>query len=493
MKDILLNIGNVGKAAAAAVCVIFLMTACTNQNGQGELDPDQPVSIEIWHYYNGPQKLAFDELVRNFNETAGQEQGIIVEAFGQGNVNELFQKVHDAVDKKVGAGEVPAVFAAYTDTLYDLDQRGMVADLSSYFTEEELSEYIDAYVEEGRFEETEGLKIFPTAKSTEIMMINQTDWARFAFDTGAALKDLDTVEGLVGTSEAYYRWSDAKTPDVPNDGKAMFGRDAMANYIILGYYQLTGESLFLKEGSTVSFEPDEAAFRKLWDNYYIPYINGWFGSYGRFRSDDTKTGDLIAFVGSTSGAYYFPNQVMLADDTSYPIEAVVFPAPCFDGAKPSAIQQGAGMAVISSDPKTELAAATFLKWLVNEDRNIDFAVSSAYLPVKKAANDMARIEKSADYQALSSAVQDALTVSVSVVNDYDLHYEKAFPGSAEVREVMEYSLSDRASADRMEILALVKSGTSMEEAVSQYATDQNLQDWYQGFVSEVRVTINGNQ
>ncbi len=490
MKD---SIVKFGKMVAAAVCVTFLMTACAGQGDQVELDPDNPVSIEIWHYYNGPQKLAFDDLVKNFNETAGQEQGIIVEAFGQGNVNELFQKVHDAVDKKVGASEVPAVFAAYTDTLYDLDQRGMVADLSRYFTKEELAGYVDAYVEEGYFEGTEGLKILPTAKSTEIMMVNKTDWDPFATDTGASMDDLDTIEGVVATSEAYYRWTDAKTPDVQNDGKAMFGRDAMANYIILGYYQLTGEFLFLKEGGTVSFEPDEAAFRKLWDNYYIPYINGWFGAYGRFRSDDAKTGDLIALVGSTAGAYYFPEQVTLVDDTSYPIEAAVFPAPCFDGAKPSAIQQGAGMAVIASDPKTELAAATFLKWFVKEDRNIDFAVSSAYLPVKKEANDMERIEKSRGFQTLSPAVQDALTVSVGVVNDYKLHYEKAFPGSAEVREVMEYSLSDRAVADRAQILALVKSGTSMEEAVSQYATDQNFQDWYQGFIDEVRAKIGVNQ
>lgn len=58
---------------------------------------------------------------------------------------------------------------------------------------------------------------------------------------------------------------------------------------------------------------------------------------------------------------------------------------------------------------------------------------------------------------------------------------------------MEYSLSDRASADRAQILALVKSGTSMEEAVSQYADDQNFQDWYQGFIDEVHARIGVNQ
>lgn len=490
MKD---SIANVSKVIAAALCVTFLMGACTGQGVQGKLDPDDPVSIEIWHYYNGPQKLAFDDLVTNFNETVGQEQGIIVEAFGQGNVNELFQKVHDAVDKKVGAGDVPTMFAAYTDTLYDLDQRGMVADLSSYFTEEELDEYVDAYIEEGRFEGKEGLKIFPTAKSTEVMVINKTDWDQFAAETATSMETLRTIEGVVAASKAYYQWTDAKTPDVPDDGKAMFGRDAMANYIILGYYQLAGEALFSKEGGTVSFEPDEAAFRKIWDNYYIPYINGWFGAYGRFRSDDAKTGDIIALVGSTPGAYYFPEEVTLEDDTSYPIEAAVFPAPCFEGAKPSAIQQGAGMSVIASDPKTELAAATFLKWFTREECNIDFAISSAYLPVKKEANNVAHIEKSKDFHALAPAVRDALTTSAGIVNEYTLHYEKAFSGSSKVREVMEHSLSDRAKDDYAQIHALVESGMSMEAAVSLYATDQNFREWYQDFINKVRAEIGADE
>ena len=35
-------------------------------------------------------------------------------------------------------------------------------------TEEELSEYVDAYIEEGRIGEDNSLKIFPVAKSTEV-------------------------------------------------------------------------------------------------------------------------------------------------------------------------------------------------------------------------------------------------------------------------------------------------------------------------------------
>lgn len=478
------------KLIAAAIGIMLSLTACTGTENPSEAYT--PVSIEIWHYYNGPQKLAFDELVTEFNETAGQEQGIIVEAFGQGNIYDLFQKVHDSVNKKVGAGELPTIFSAYTDTVYDLNQKEMISALDNYFTEEELSEYVDAYINEGRFDENAHLKIMPIAKSTEVLMLNRTDWRRFVADTGTSIDKLHTLEGLVEASQAYYQWTDDQTPDIPNDGKAMFGRDAMANYMILGYYQLTGETLFSHQDDKITFDPDIAALRKLWDNYYLPYINGWFGSFGKFRSDDAKTGDIIAFVGSSSGAYYFPEEVTLQDDSSYPIEAVVFPAPGFQGTSPIAIQQGAGMAVISSDPEIEQAAVTFLRWFTEAERNIDFSISSAYLPVRKEANDISLIQKSEGFQALPSAVQDTLAVSVDMVNEYELYFEKPFQYSSDARKVIEYSLSDHAKADRAQILLLAEAGMSMQDAVALYTTEQNFQDWYQEFVNAVRTAIGEN-
>ena len=53
--------------------------------------------------------------------------------------------------------------------------------------------------------------------------------------------------------------------------------------------------------------------RTLWDNYYVPFIKGYFSASGRFHSDDVKTGNIIAYVGSSSSATFFPTQV-IADD-----------------------------------------------------------------------------------------------------------------------------------------------------------------------------------
>lgn len=332
--------------------------------------------MEIWHYYNGPQKTAFDDLVSQFSEGPGREQGVVVEAFSQGNVNELIQKVIDAADQKVGVGEIPDIFAAYADTAYQLDQKGLVASLDQYLTQEEINAYVTGYITEGRLDEEENLKIFPIAKSTEVFMLNKTDWDKFAGETGASLEDLSAIEGVTATARRYYEWS---------GGHAFFGRDAVANYMIIGSRQL-GKEIFSVSGGRVTIQDDKEIVRKLWDNLYVPHVQGWFAANGKFRSDDVKTGDIIALVGSTSGSAYFPNEVNVSDTESYPIESLVMAAPCFENGEKVAVQQGAGMVVTKSDEKTEYGAVTFLKWFTDAQRNLDFSIFSGYLPVKKEAN-----------------------------------------------------------------------------------------------------------
>ena len=158
---------------------------------------------------------------------------------------------------------------------------GQVVDLSDYLTDEEKDAYIDAYLKEGDFSGDGSIKIFPSAKSTELLFLNKTDWDEFADATGASEVDLETVEGLVDTAEKYYNWTDEQTEE-SDDGKAFFGRDAMANYMFVGAKQL-GVTLFEVENGKMKLNFDKDTVRKLWDNYYVPYVKGYFSSSGRFR------------------------------------------------------------------------------------------------------------------------------------------------------------------------------------------------------------------
>lgn len=460
------------------------LAACAPATGSSaalpQLNREEPVILEVWHYYNGPQKAAFDELVTAFNESVGLEEGIVVEGYGQGSVTDLINAVIDAANKKVGAGQVPDIFAAYADTAYAVDQLGLAASLDPYLAEEELAEYRPEFIEEGRISQDGALKIFPIAKSIELLFINTTDWTPFAAATGCRLEDLNTLEGLAQAAEAYYLWTDAQTPEIPEDGKALFGRDAMANYCIIGSQQL-GVELFSGYGRQGVITPDKAVFRRLWDQYYVPFINGYYGAFGRFRSDDAKIGKLISFVGSSTSVVYFPDRVSVSDVESYPIDCFVLPAPIFAGGKQVTIQQGAGMVVTKSDPKTEYAATIFLKWFTDAERNTQFAVGSGYLPVKQEALQLDKINEalaSQGDQATKERMGHTFAAALEQIHNSTLYANKAFDGGTQARIVLDQALNDQAKADREKVLALMAQGISRTMAVAQYNTDANFDAWY---------------
>lgn len=248
-------------AFAAAAALVLGLVGCggAQSTAQGNTEP---VNLSVWTYYNGDQLESFNKLVDTFNNTVGKEKNITVESYSQGSVNDLETQVMAAAQGKVGASAMPNIFMAYADTAYAMDQMGELADLAPYFTDEERAAYVDSYLTEGDFDDSGSIKIFPVAKSTELLFLNDTDWKLFAAATGARYSDLETVEGLVKTAEAYYNWTDAQT-DTPNDGKALFGRDAIANYMLIGAKEL-GDTIFdVKDGKMTMGLSEDVARSKL--------------------------------------------------------------------------------------------------------------------------------------------------------------------------------------------------------------------------------------
>lgn len=467
---------------AAAV----LLTGCGKKN---PLDPNDPVSLTVWHYYNGSQQAAFDSLVEEFNETAGKEKGIYVQGYSQGSVSDLETAVRDSINGTVGADEMPDIFSSYADTAYEVEQSGALADLSVYLDEEEMDKYIDSYLEEGRIASDGSLRIFPTAKSTEIMMINKTDWEPFAEAVGVSLEDLKTIEGVVSTAQMYYEWTDAKTPDVNGDGMAFYGRDAVANYFIIGMQQL-GVEIFQVENGKLTLHTPKEELHRLWENYYVPMVKGYFGAYGSFRSDDVKTGDLLAYTGSTSSAMYFPDQVE-SDHESHPIDYIVMAAPVFEGGQNYAVQQGAGMVVSKSDEKHEYAAVEFLKWFTDADHNLQFGCVSGYLPVLKEANSAEKLDQViADKQLeVPPKTYDCLTTVFREMDQLTLYTNKSFANGSAARKVLEYHLADKAAEDRAAVAARLEQGISLEDASAPYITEEAFEEWYGSFCDTLNDSV----
>ena len=470
------------KSLLCGLCAAALALGCTGCGGSaGPEVPAKVTDIMVWTYYNGDQLESFTSLVNQFNETVGAQKGIKVSTESQGSVNDLETSVMDSAEGKVGAAAMPNIFSAYADTAYALDQMGMVVDLAPCLTEEEKAQFVEGYLSEGGFGEDDSIKIFPVAKSTELLFLNDTDWQAFADAADVRYEDLATMEGLTAAAEKYYNWTDAQTA-APDDGKALFGRDAMANYMLVGAQQL-GDTIFaVKDGRmTVNFERDVA--RRLWDNYYVPFVRGWFAATGRFRSDDIKTGNVLAYVDSSSSATFFPTRVTNDANQSHEISLKTLPAPQFEGGEAVAVQQGAGMVVTAAKEEEVKASVEFLKWFVRAENNIAFSVGSGYLPVTRKANDMQEILASG--LTLDDNMQQTLAVAVDTVNGNRLYTPHAFAGGSSARKVLEYGLSDLAAADRETVVQRIAEGQSAAEAEAEFLTDEYFEAWYQDICAKL--------
>ena len=458
-----------------------MCVACDNAKKSSH--KEEKTSITIWHYYSGSQKAAFDRMVERFNETEGIKKGITVNVVAMDSISNLSEQINASADKKVGAKALPDLFSAYVDMAETIDAKGLLVDMDQYFSKEELSGYVDAYIEEGRFDSAKSLKLFPIAKATEVMMVNKTKWDEFAAACNIDISKLSTWEGLAETAELYYDWS---------GGKAMFGRDVMANYVLLGSLEL-GNDIFQVKDGTLDFQMDKDVMRKLWGNYYVPYISGYYRKEGRYASDDLKIGDIIAYVGSTSSAAYFPDEVYYdAEDTGTQIECMVLPVPDFEGKESYVIQQGAGMAMIHSDEKKEKASAEFLKWFTESEKNVSFAVESSYLPVTKESCHAGYIRNIVEKENIkvSDKVLDTLTISIEKMNQSTTYTLPSFVNSYDAREVLDTILKDKAKNDRAAVLELTAQGMTEEDAVAQYDTEDSYQAWYQDTVDQINRILN---
>lgn len=481
----------------AASLAVFSLTGCSAskevETDAVKLDPNNPVTVTVWHYYNGAQQAAFDELVSEFNSTVGRQEGIHVEGYSQGSVSDLEKAVTASANEEVGSQELPDVFSSYADTAYGIEKQGKLADLRQYFTDDELSAYVDSYLDDGYFGSDDGLYLLPVAKSTEVTMIDKTDWEQFAQATGSSLDELSTFEGITAVAKRYYEWTDAQTPDVPNDGKAFYGRDSMSNYFVIGMKQM-GVDIFNVNNGSVAICADKDKVRRLWDNYYVPFVSGYFAANGKFRSDDVKTGDVIAYTGSSSSAMYFPNQV-LADTDAKSIEYEVLSTPVFAGGSDVRVQQGAGMAVTKSDEQHEYAASEFLKWFTAKDNNLRFVCESAYLPVLKEANSTQALDQviSDNNLEVASKAYDCLT---NILDSYDtitFYATKTFDNGYQARKVLDYNLSDKAKADRASVVAALEAGESLDAAVAPFVSDAAFDQWYDAFVQALHAAAGKEQ
>lgn len=459
---------------AAAVCALaFGLMAC---GSAGQTVSNEPVTITLWHYYNDAQKDGLDEIVSEYNDTAGKEKGITVNAVGLGSVEDITTKVEAVLSGSQDNIEKPNMFLAYRDMLQEIMQKETISaellDFGDYLTAEELDGYYPDFLEEGKFGES--LYIMPVAKSTELLFMNQTMLNTF-FEAHPeySAKDLETWEAMAEMAETFYEWTDEMTPDISDDGKALIGLDNFSNYFIAQNNALGSEIYETAEDGSVTFHLEEDDIKKLFENYYIPYTKGYYGGKEKYRSDDMRQDNLYGYIGSVASVAYFPHTVYGEDGGEQEIEMGIYPYPYFEGETKAAVQQGAGIAALSSAEPENQAVVDFIKW-VSSEKGVDYAAMLSYMPTSKESVE------AADWNVIEDAnLREAVTIGMEQVKHYKMVHGFDFEGAYEARMNLEDCFKEAVLSGREEYMGYLASGMTAEEAKEAMQYDKKSSAFYE--------------
>ena len=74
---------------------LMLWTGLAGCCEQGQLSPNAPVTLTMWHVYGEQADSPMNRLIEEFNKTVGAEKGIIINVTMMSNASQIGQKLLD--------------------------------------------------------------------------------------------------------------------------------------------------------------------------------------------------------------------------------------------------------------------------------------------------------------------------------------------------------------------------------------------------------------
>ena len=372
---------------AALSMLSLLLVGCSRSH----LDPEKPVTLTMWHVYGEQVGSPMNQLINEFNATAGKEKGIIIDTTLMSNSMQIGEKLLSAQNNKAGAGKMPDLFFCHNNDVGELGADRLI-DWKDYFTEEELKHYIPDFIDVGMVDNR--LSVFPVAKSTYVLFIAGTQFDRFSKATGVSYDDLSTWDSFFDAAAKYYKWS---------GGKPFCAFDYLIRAVDLNALGNGGKHLYTEDGQ---YDFNNPALKSSYLKFADAIVKGHIIVSDLYANTQVSTGEVIAGFGSSAAILYYNDTVMYPDNTSELANIRVVPMPKAKGGPLLASQAGAGLCAYKTTEQKAEAAAFFAKWLTESQRNLAFCASAGYMPVTKQAFDqMPNYDfKNESYRSLYSAL-----------------------------------------------------------------------------------------
>lgn len=372
------------------------------------LDPDEPITLTMWHVYGEQADSPMNRLIEEFNRTTGRDKGIIINVSLMSSTAQIGEKLLSAQRNEAGSVAMPDLFFCHNNNAMELGADNLL-DWQDVFSKAELANYVPSFLEDGMVEGQ--LSVFPISKSTHLLFIAGTQFDRFSAETGVTYDDLATWEGFFDAAATYYTWS---------GGKPFCAFDYPIRMVELYAMEKGATELYTDEGW---YDFNEPLLREGWDVLADALVKGHVIVSDLYSNTQVMTGEVMCGLGSSASILYYNDTVTYPDNTSEPMDLQVLPPPAAAGTDLLVTQAGVGLCATKTTEQKAEAAAVFARWLTEGERNLAFCVETGYMPVSTDAFDAI-----ADYSFASTAYQNLYAALKTVHDTATAVREPAFVG-----------------------------------------------------------------
>lgn len=331
------------KFTALLLMGLIFLSLLSGCSGKAELDPENPVTLTMWHVYGEQADSPMNKLVEEFNRTTGKEKGIIINVALMSSTAQIGEKLLTAQKKEAGAMEMPDLFFCHNNNVAELGADNLL-DWKEVFTEKELESYVPEFLEDGMVDGK--LSVFPVSKSTHLLFVAGTPFERFSNATGVTYDSLSNWDGFLDAAEKYYEFS---------GGKPFCALDFPIRAVELNAME-QGENDFYTEDGWYDFE--NSVFKDSWLKFAESIAKGHIVVSDLYSNTQIMTGEVVAGLGSTASILYYNDTVTYPDNTSEPINLQILPPPTSKGKDLLVTQAGVGLcAYKTTEQKAEAGLA----------------------------------------------------------------------------------------------------------------------------------------
>ncbi|MDY3785444.1 MAG: extracellular solute-binding protein [Eubacteriales bacterium] len=428
------------KMLVLLLTLTFALLCFSGCSEKSLLDPDEPVTLTLWHTYGEQADSPMNRLVSEFNKTVGKEKGIVISVKLMSSAGKIGGQLAEAQSGTPGALDMPDLFFCHNSDAAKLGAENLL-NWNEYFTDEERAGFVPDFLADGIVDEK--LVVFPVSKSTHVLYISDREFSRFSAATGATYSDLATWDGFFRTAEKYYEYS----------GKPFCAFDYIQRAVELNAIEKGAKPDDLYKDGYYDF--DNTTLKASYMQFAEALAKGHIMIAELYSNTHVMTGDVPCGAGSSAAVMYYNDTVTYPDNTSEPMELKILPLPQNENCPKYATQAGVGLCAYKTTDRKAEAASVFAHWLTEGERNLAFVAETGYMPV---LNDAYKTIESysfpkESYKELYSALTEVRNTQIflrepSFVGYYD-KVNKLYDELRRVQTTMPERVKNGESAEKL--------------------------------------------